>query len=329
MSFGLVEARELVAQLFGHGRSPHGELTRLDNGTEAFPNVLFRFTMENDRQERWMLQLYKDVGSVGGELWDQEMRALRNLSAIQHPALPTLIGGRREGEEAAWVLTDAARYNLALEGAMGYMAQNPRDALRQLLLLSDALGQLHGRGMWHRNLWPASVEVAVEPDRESGQAIALRLARFEMSAMLENLLRRVDRPLDDRLLDLRSLYLLADDARACNFGACRGLVARAVVNDDHLAPGRRACAGCETTSPIASASFMAGMTIETDDASAKELLHDSVPGDRSCAGQSGTSQPCGELPIGGETRHGEPEGLGFRGAHESVLAVHDELERAA
>ena len=86
---------------------------------------------------------------------------------------------------------------------------------------------------------------------------------------------------------------------------------------------------CETTSPIASASFMAGITIETDDASAKQPLHDSVPGDRARARAPRASEARRELPVGRETRDRLPERLRVGRAHESILAVDHELEGAA
>ena len=69
---------------------------------------------------------------------------------------------------------------------------------------------------------------------------------------------------------------MPDDARARLARSCRGVVRRAVVDDDDFAPGGGAARRRDTTVPMASASFIAGITIETLDGSANELLDDAV-----------------------------------------------------
>src|SRR5436190_6964721 len=85
----------------------------------------------------------------------------------------------------------------------------------------------------------------------------------------------------------------------------------------------------DTTAPIASASFMAGMTIEIVDGSAKKLLDDAVPRDRPCHMLTCVAEPFRKRAIGGQfvDRHGDGRRLRF--THEAVRALSYEFERAA
>src|SRR5258705_1330646 len=86
---------------------------------------------------------------------------------------------------------------------------------------------------------------------------------------------------------------------------------------------------CETTLPMASASFIAGITIETVEQSANELLDDAVPGDRAGERLTGAAETLGERSIAGDPvdRGGKRGRVGR--ADESVDAVAHEFERAA
>jgi len=194
MNLTLGEARNVVDQLFASSRSRLGPLTRVDDGRELLPGVLFQFQMESEDDESVRLQLYSGLGETARELWDQELRALNRLSDLGHPHLPIVRdGGEEPGEDVAWIATSLSRYSLDVEGAMEFMAQHPIDALDQLILLADAVSQMHGRGLYHRNIWPGAVEVAREPGSSSNEPIMLRLSRFEMSTLVSHLLRHLGR----------------------------------------------------------------------------------------------------------------------------------------
>src|SRR6185369_4281449 len=85
----------------------------------------------------------------------------------------------------------------------------------------------------------------------------------------------------------------------------------------------------ETTVPIASASFIAGMTIDTLEGSAKQLLDHAVPRDRLREFAASAAQPLGERPVGIEPvdRRGERRGRWL--ADEPVDAIPYELQRTA
>src|SRR5438128_12624071 len=90
------------------------------------------------------------------------------------------------------------------------------------------------------------------------------------------------------------------------------------------APRRR-----DTTVPMVSASFIAGMTIDTMEESAKELLDDAVPRDRLRHALPGAAEARGERAIGGKPVDRCRERVCVRLADEPVDAVANEFERAA
>src|SRR5262245_23871332 len=93
----------------------------------------------------------------------------------------------------------------------------------------------------------------------------------------------------------------------------------------HAASARR----LETTAPIAASSLSAGITTDTVEGSAKQPLHDSVPGDLLRAGKSCLTEPCRKGAVGSESRQCGTDRRRFGRAHETVLIIDDELERAA
>src|SRR3954468_4694557 len=84
-----------------------------------------------------------------------------------------------------------------------------------------------------------------------------------------------------------------------------------------------------TTAPIACSSFIAGITIETAVASAKQLLHDAVPGDGLRPAASCSPEPRRQSLVGAEGTGRRRDDVRHGRAPESVLAVDDEFERSA
>src|SRR5262245_10359781 len=85
----------------------------------------------------------------------------------------------------------------------------------------------------------------------------------------------------------------------------------------------------ETTVPIASASFIAGMTIDTLEGSAKQLLDHAVPRDRLRDLAASAAQPLGERPVGSESVYRCGERLRHWLADQPVDAIPYEFERTA
>ena len=153
---------------------------------ELIEGVLTRSHL-SDGTQSVVAQTYYGLGELGGHLWEQDVRSLLRVSALDHPALPSVRDGGYDATlDIGYVLTGTAALTLASDGAIEFLRANPVDALKQFALLADALAVMHSQGLIHRNLVPASVNV--EPPTEH-VGIAASLARFEMSALLSSLAR--------------------------------------------------------------------------------------------------------------------------------------------
>jgi AAA domain/Protein kinase domain len=171
-------------------------------GQRPFPGALAQYDLLDPADKRVTLQVYADVSHLGGQLWDQEVRVLLQIAAMRHPALPEVRGGshinaaetRAAGfdiDGVAFVETNAYDDILAdhLEPIARFMRDRPLEAVRQFSLLADGLSLIHGMGIVHRNLWPGTIEVERVTESRDDARFRLRLTRFEMSAMVANLLR--------------------------------------------------------------------------------------------------------------------------------------------
>src|SRR5205814_9001979 len=92
---------------------------------------------------------------------------------------------------------------------------------------------------------------------------------------------------------------------------------------------RAALRSSDTTVAMLAASFIAGMTMETAEGSAKELLDDAVPRDRTGDGLSRVPEALGERSIGREPVDGGGQRHRVGRADESVDAVAHEFERTS
>jgi hypothetical protein len=170
-------------------------------GNEEIPNLVYSYQEWDTEEERALrLFVYLGVGSVGGALWEQEMRVLERISGLEHPALPRLEGGGHirlatDGHQsgAAYLRVAEGRNSGDGCGVADYLHGLPdgrRQAMQYLWQLADALAVLHDSRIVHRNLWPGTLvteqDHAGDPETEPYK---VRLARFEMSSMLANLLR--------------------------------------------------------------------------------------------------------------------------------------------
>ncbi|HJK93260.1 MAG TPA: AAA domain-containing protein [Polyangiaceae bacterium LLY-WYZ-15_(1-7)] len=185
-----------------------------DRGEVVIPTALYRFTLLDPDSQRVTLQVYKDIDSIGGALWTREVRTLLRVSVRQHPALPRILAGAYvEKNDLAFVITEAAQYRLSDKGAMGFVASDREQAVRQLTLLAHGLSLLHEQGITHGNLHPGAVEyVEFGHVAETDEVrFGLRLSGFEMSAMVSNLVRRQLAGEQLPTGDMRRIYLDAAD----------------------------------------------------------------------------------------------------------------------
>ena len=180
-------------------------------GTALIRGRLYRYRLIDRFSRPVDLQVYVGLGGLGGSLWEQEVRTLLRLGGSGVAALPEILDGGYEDAEStvkagvssqgiAFVATRGSDHSLADPGAADAMRADPIFALGQFQRLSEALAELHALGAQHRNLVPAAVLADL-----SGPAPKLWIARFEMSALISNLLRRT---LDTNvsLPELRALF---------------------------------------------------------------------------------------------------------------------------
>ena len=177
--------RGAVAELLAE----HYEL--LDDGVEELAGILFSFSVATRGRVRkpLRLQVYRGLAGVAVELWEQEVRALERLSGTRSATLPVLHeAGIFEHRDLAYSLTDQASRQLSDPGTLDQLRDHPGAALRELLMLAKGLMALQRQGLIHRNLWSGNIEVI---EGHVDDSLSLRLARFQMSMLLGNMLRRL------------------------------------------------------------------------------------------------------------------------------------------
>jgi hypothetical protein len=167
---------------------------------------MYRYNVLNSADQPLALQVFTGLGRLGGPLWEQEVRVLLRVSATSHPALPRIVdGGFESAADIAFVVTERARYTGDDRGVLPTLQSRRPECVRHLGLLADALSVLHGQGLMHRNLWPGTVEL-LDP-RGDQSVLQLRVSRFEMSALISNLMRDVGADPQAAALGARELFL--------------------------------------------------------------------------------------------------------------------------
>lgn len=204
MAFASVDVDELVRYFcinpstaqYGPYRPLIGDGAGRLAHTELIPGSLYRYRLVDTEGLPVDLQIYTGIVGLGGQLWEQEIRVLLKVAMGGHPGLPEILGGGFQDHRSvdrvlptrgepgvAFVATRGSSSSLASEGNTEYMAEpsRRREALRQFMVLANALAALHALGVCHRNLWPGTI------DAKDDFGLELRIARFEMSALLANL----------------------------------------------------------------------------------------------------------------------------------------------
>jgi KaiC/GvpD/RAD55 family RecA-like ATPase len=189
-----------------------GPADEMPRGDVLIQGRMYRYRLVDEYGRPVDLQVYVGLGGLGGALWEQEIRLLLRLGGSGLASLPEILEGGYEDAEStaragvrsqgvALVTTRGSDYSLADAGAAEAIRANPVLALSQFQRLAEALAELHSLGAQHRNLVPAAVLADL-----SGAAPRLWIARFEMSTLISNLLRRtVDTEVS--LDELRMLFL--------------------------------------------------------------------------------------------------------------------------
>ncbi|WP_431958858.1 AAA domain-containing protein [Actinacidiphila sp. bgisy160] len=202
-----------------------------DSGYELIPGALYRYDLVDLEGYPVTVQLYRGLSEVAGQLWEQEVRVLLRAAALRHPALPVIeTGGYRDGGDTAsagidvrgfaYVVTKGAVHSLPNEpGLLEGLRTNPSLAVRQFFFLADALSVLHRQKIVHRNLWPGTIDVHQDESMPPGpERLQLKLSRFEMSALVGNLLRAAESD-GENTAEQAVRILLGQDSRALAYCA--------------------------------------------------------------------------------------------------------------
>ncbi|NKY28544.1 AAA domain-containing protein [Nocardia gamkensis] len=178
---------ELVEQLFCRGEaSPFPGFQHVTSVEVLVNGVLARTQLER-HSAQYDVTIFDRIEGFAGELWERSAKSLLRLRALDHPALPVIEASKqRPGEGIAFTLTRSLGGALDLDEVVSWAAAKPLEAFEQFSLLLDALKRLHGARVMHRLLLPTAIRW-----RDDGiSSPQLSLSRFEMSALISNLIRR-------------------------------------------------------------------------------------------------------------------------------------------
>lgn len=150
--------------------------------------------------------VFREISRFVGELWERAARTLVHFAPLQHPALPKVEMIKSVPKLGlAFTMTEVRGRPLDVDRVVRWAKDHRAQTFEQFTTLLDALKALHGARYLHRCLLPDALR-GVPP--QDGRPLELSLARFEMSMLVGNIVRRVARhePRDVRQV-IRELYL--------------------------------------------------------------------------------------------------------------------------
>ncbi|MFG2121346.1 AAA domain-containing protein [Streptomyces sp. NPDC048710] len=202
---------KMVDRLFCRPGASYGPYERISAPEVVLENRLMRVQMQTpgDAYETFEMSLFDGIHGFAGELWEHEVRSLLRLQALNHPALPQITDGSFDATESiAFTMTQANGRPLNIDRAVEWAQQHRIAAFEQFSVLVDALSQLHGSGIMHRNLTLGALRVRTGHS-EGSEHMALGFERFEMSTLIGNLLRSMgsQSQADEAQQSIRKLYL--------------------------------------------------------------------------------------------------------------------------
>ncbi|MCX4094963.1 AAA domain-containing protein [Nocardia sp. alder85J] len=215
MTDNLVEEYgDRIDQLFCRRNAPFGGYSRIGAPTIVVPDLLFRATLQQagdgHESDRYELTVFEGIDGFAGELWQRSAKSMLRLRALNHPGLPEIVRAQpRHADRIAFTLTREVGPPLDIEQAVAKATEEPIWAFEQFSILLDALKELHVRRILHRGLVPDAFRADFGDDM--GRTVGIRLARFEMSTLISNIMRRVSGDATDARRIIRRLHLAATD----------------------------------------------------------------------------------------------------------------------
>ncbi|MFE7646612.1 AAA domain-containing protein [Streptomyces phaeoluteigriseus] len=192
----LDEHRNLIDRLFCRDGAPFGGYSCVGDPVVVVTDRLVRATLQPEgeddvRYDLFQLTIFCDIHKFAGELWEHAARNLLRVGALNHPALPRIVMGKFvPGERVAFTLTRERGTPITIDDSITMAQSAPLKALDHFSLLIDALSELHGAGIIHRNLTAAALNVQ-QLDSDDPYDVAITLSRFEMSTLIGNVIRNV------------------------------------------------------------------------------------------------------------------------------------------
>ncbi|MCM2422855.1 AAA domain-containing protein [Streptomyces sp. RKAG293] len=192
----LDEHRNLIDRLFCRDGAPFGGYSCVGDPVVVVTDRLVRATLQpngddDTRYDLFQLTIFCDIHKFAGELWEHAARNLLRVGALNHPALPRIVLGKFvPAERVAFTLTRERGMPITMDDSISMFQGAPLKALDHFSLLLDALSELHGAGIMHRNLTAAALNVQ-QLDPDDPYDVAITLSRFEMSTLIGNVIRNV------------------------------------------------------------------------------------------------------------------------------------------
>jgi AAA domain len=205
---------DLIDELFCRPTGEFAGYQRLGPPEVVVPGVMARAPLlPPDDVNSCELTIFEGIDGFAGELWERSARTMLRMRPLRHAGLPEIAAAKfLPGRGMGFTLTRDPGAPMKLDEAAAWAAANPLEAFEQFSVLLDALRQLHGARIMHRGLMPGAFRYHAVGDVGP---VRLSLARFEMSALISNVIRRVAGSDVAEVREIvRALYLTPDPGAA-------------------------------------------------------------------------------------------------------------------
>jgi hypothetical protein len=205
---------DLIDELFCRPTAEFAGYQRLGPPEVLVPGVMARAPLlPPDDVNNCELTIFEGIDGFAGELWERSARTMLRMRPLRHAGLPEIAAAKfLPGRGMGFTLTRDPGAPMKLDEAAAWAAANPLEAFEQFSVLLDALRQLHGARIMHRGLMPGAFRYHADGD---AGPVRLSLARFEMSALISNVIRRVAGSDVAEVREIvRALYLTPDPGAA-------------------------------------------------------------------------------------------------------------------